>query len=179
MNTQAQQSSQQLYTNDSSQHSSAQSAHNNAKHKTFKKSQTDSSTNLQQLPYSSGEEPASLRAILEDSALQAYSRPWHRLERGLRLNRLRLFVEEFGSAHALNPSEKELFFKYLQKALDKNQLNTHKIVNYRPEINKIIGIIGLEIRRSADGTARWGFNAKKKIETKKKKKDDSDIAKIE
>jgi hypothetical protein len=179
MNTQAQQSSQQLSTNDSSQHQSAQSAHNNAKHKTFKKSQTDSSTNLQQLPYSSGEEPASLRAILEDSALQAYSRPWHRLERGLRLNRLRLFVEEFGSAHALNPSEKELFFKYLQKALDKNQLNTHKIVNYRPEINKIIGIIGLEIRRSADGTARWGFNAKKKIETKKKKKDDSDIAKIE
>ena len=56
--------------------------------------------------------------------------------------------------------------------MDKNQLNTHKIVNYRPEINKIIGIIGLEIRRSADGTVRWGFNAKKKIETKKKKKDE-------
>lgn len=179
MNTSVQQSSQQLSTNDSSQHQSAQSAHNNVKHKTFKKSQSDISTNVQQLPYSSGEESASLRAILEDSALQAYSRPWHRLERGLRLNRLRLFVEEFGSAHGLNPSEKELFFKYLQKALDKNQLNTHKIVNYRPEISKIIGIIGLEIRRSADGTVRWGFNAKKKIETKKKKKDDSDIAKIE
>jgi hypothetical protein len=163
---------QQQTINDSHQQPPLQSSHNSTKHKTFRKSQSDPSTSIHQLPYSSGEEPASLRAILEDSALQAYSRPWHRLERGLRLNRLRLFVEEFGSAHALTPSEKELFFKYLQKALDKNQLNTHKIVNYRPEINKIIGIIGLEIRRSADGTVRWGFNAKKKIETKKKKKDE-------
>ena len=167
-----------------SQHNSTNEAqqqntfvNNNIKNKTFKKSQTD--TTVQQLPYSAGEEPASLRAILEDSALQAYSRPWHRLERGLRLNRLRLFVEEFGSAHGLNLAEKELFFKYLQKALDKNQLNTHKIVNYRPEISKIIGIVGLEIRRSADGTARWGFNAKKKIETKKKKKEELDVAKTE
>lgn len=169
-----QNNSQHILTNEAQQQNTF--VNNNIKNKTFKKSQTD---NVQQLPYSAGEEPASLRAILEDSALQAYSRQWHRLERGLRLNRLRLFVEEFGSANGLNLAEKELFFKYLQKALDKNQLNTHKIVNYRPEISKIIGIVGLEIRRSADGTVRWGFNAKKKIETKKKKKEELDVAKTE
>ena len=32
--------------------------------------------------------------LLEDSAREAYSRPWHRLERGLRLNRFRIFIED-------------------------------------------------------------------------------------
>ena len=32
------------------------------------------------------------KILLEDSAREAYMRPWHRIERGLRLNRLRIFV---------------------------------------------------------------------------------------
>ena len=34
------------------------------------------------------------RNLLDESARDAFTRPWHRLERGLRLNRLRMYVEQ-------------------------------------------------------------------------------------
>jgi hypothetical protein len=108
--------------------------------------------------------------LLDESAREAYSRPWHRLERGLRLNRLRLYVEEVGPQCSFTVEEKEQFFVFLQKALDKKLLNTHKIVNYEPERQKIMCIRGLEVRRLPDGTAKWGFTIKKtKADTTRRK----------
>ena len=54
--------------------------------KTLKKSQ------IQDL--SGQQHPDGLLQFLEQEAGGAYKRPWHRLERGLRLNRLRKFSED-------------------------------------------------------------------------------------
>ena len=55
------------------------------------------------------------RALLEEGAREAYSRQWHRLERGLRLNRIRLFIEDISPQFQLSKDEKDelfLFFRH-------------------------------------------------------------------
>lgn len=112
--------------------------------------------------------------LLEDSAREAYSRPWHRIERGLRLNRLRIFVEEVAPQFNMTKDEKDAFFIFLQKALDKKLLNTLKVVIYDQETQRITTIRGLEIKRNAEGVLKWGFSQKKTRTdvTRKKKRDD-------
>jgi hypothetical protein len=112
--------------------------------------------------------------LLEDSAREAYSRPWHRIERGLRLNRLRIFVEEIGPQYDMTKEDKEAFFNFLQKALDKKLLNTLKVVIYDQETQRITTIRGLEIKRTTEGVLKWGFSQKKVRTdgTRKKKRDD-------
>jgi hypothetical protein len=114
------------------------------------------------------------KTLLEDSAREAYSRPWHRIERGLRLNRLRIFVEEIGPQFEMTPQDKEGFFVFLQKALDKKLLNTLKVVNYDQEKQRILTIRGLEIKRNPEGVLKWGFSVKKQRAdgTRKKRKED-------
>jgi hypothetical protein len=116
--------------------------------------------------------------LLEDSAREAYSRPWHRIERGLRLNRLRIFVEDIAPQHTMTKEEKDAFFLFLQKALDKKLLNTLKVVNYDQETQRITTIKGLELKRNENEVLKWGFSAKKQkadatSATRKKKKDDA------
>jgi hypothetical protein len=115
------------------------------------------------------------RNLLDDSARDAFMRPWHRLERGLRLNRLRMYVEQMAPQCSFTSDEKIAFFGFLQRALDRKLLNTHKIVNYIPEEQRIESIRGLEVRRATDGQIRWGFTIKKTAAdagTRRKKKDD-------
>jgi len=137
------------------------------RHRTQKRSSTESSNN-------SDKEDA-FKTLLEDSAREAYSRPWHRLERGLRLNRIRLYIEELVPQHNMSKEEKEAFFIYLQKALDKKLLNTLKVVQYEQDTQRIQTIKGLEVKRNAEGVIRWGFSAKKSRTdvTRKKKKEDT------
>jgi hypothetical protein len=120
------------------------------------------------------EPDSSFKNLLEDSAREAYSRPWHRIERGLRLNRLRIFVEEIAPQFQMSATEKENFFIFLQKALDKKLLNTLKVVNYDQEKQRIIAIRGLEIKRNPEAVLKWGFSAKKQRAdgTRKKRRDD-------
>jgi hypothetical protein len=117
------------------------------------------------------------KVLLEDSAREAYMRPWHRIERGLRLNRLRIYVEDMAPAHNMTKEEKESFFIYLQKALDKKLLNTLKIVQYNQESQRITAIKGLEVNRQSNGAMRWAFVTKKprgtEVGTRKKKKDEN------
>lgn len=121
-----------------------------------------------------GEADTSFKNLLEDSAREAYCRPWHRIERGLRLNRLRIFIEEVGPQFTMTKDEKDAFFIFLQKALDKKLLNTLKIVNYDQETQRITIIRGLEIKRNPEGILKWVFSTKKPRAdgTRKKKKDD-------
>jgi hypothetical protein len=113
------------------------------------------------------------KTLLDDSAREAYSRPWHRIERGLRLNRLRIFVEEIAPQFQMTVQEKENFFIFLQKALDKKLLNTLKVVNYDQDTQKITTIRGLEIKRNNEGILKWGFSAKKqRTDTTRKKRRD-------
>ncbi len=110
--------------------------------------------------------------LLEDSAREAYSRPWHRIERGLRLNRLRFFTEEIAPQYDMTQQEKNDFFSFLQKSLDKKLLNTLKVVNYDQEKQSITAIRGLEIKRNQDNVLKWGFSVKKQSSTRKKKNND-------
>jgi hypothetical protein len=118
--------------------------------------------------------PMSLSTLLEDSAREAYMRPWHRIERGLRLNRLRIFTEDLSPQFNMSKDEKEKFFEFLQKTLDKKLLNTIKVVQYDQETQRVVSIKGLEMKRTPEGVLKWGLSAKKvKVDgTRKKKKDD-------
>ena len=111
--------------------------------------------------------------LLEDSAREAYSRPWHRLERGLRLNRFRIFIEDIAPQFEMSQEERNGFFLFIQKALDKKLLNTLKVVHYDQEKQRITTIRGLEIKRNAEGVLKGGFSvASAKAATRKKKKDE-------
>jgi len=141
------------------------------RHKTYKHVNSDESSQDR------------FKDLLDNGAQEAYKRPWHRIERGLRLNRLRIFIEEVASQYNMTEDEKKAFFVFLQKSLDKKLLNTIKVVQYNPESQRITTIKGLEIKRNAEGVLKWAF--KQKVEgTRKKKKDDSpsvttEITKIE
>jgi len=117
-------------------------------------------------PQGQGEQ---FRNLLDDSARDAFRRQWHRLERGLRLNRLRMYVEETSSQCSFTLDEKTRFFAFLSNALDRKLLNTHKIVEYDMDTQKIKLIRGLEVRRISDGTCKWGFTRVKKDGTRRKK----------
>jgi hypothetical protein len=115
------------------------------------------------------------KSLLEDSAREAYSRPWHRIERGLRLNRLRFFTEEIAPQYDMTQQEKNDFFSFLQKALDKKLLNTLKVVNYDQEKQSITAIRGLEIKRNQDNVLKWGFSVKKQRTDSTRKKKNNDV----
>ena len=142
------------------------------RHKTQKRTITDLNEK--------SEQEENFKNLLEDSAREAYSRPWHRLERGLRLNRIRLYIEEIALQNNMTKEEKDAFFIYLQKALDKKLLNTLKVVQYEQEKQKIQSIRGLEIKRNSEGQLKWGFSAKKQRTdiTRKKKKDDAQATQV-
>lgn len=138
------------------------------RHKTQKKINPDGENEV------IDENESQFKTLLEDSAREAYSRPWHRIERGLRLNRLRIFIEDITPQFGMSKEDKDNFFIFLQKALDKKLLNTIKIVNYDQNNQRITQIRGLEIKRNQDGILKWGFNNKKTRPdgTRKKRKDD-------
>ncbi len=117
----------------------------------------------------------SFRTLLEEGAREAYSRQWHRLERGLRLNRIRLFIEDISPQFSLDTREKEGLFEFLRNALDKKLLNTLKVVVYDQTQQKITTIKGLELKRNDNGVLHYDFSSKKQRNTdttRKKKKGD-------
>jgi hypothetical protein len=121
--------------------------------------------------------PTSLHAMIEESARHAFALPWHRLARGLRLNRLRIYVAEIAPTHGATEEEKTTMFNFLQRALDRKVLNTSKIVLYDIQNEKITSIKGLEIKRGADGTLKLALSAPaKRGESTRKKKKDADAA---
>jgi hypothetical protein len=116
---------------------------------------------------------ASLNKVLDDSIKDAYKRPWHRLERGLRLNRLRAFVEEEKRKLGLTQFESASLLTILQKALDKKLLNSKTTVIYDQEKEAILEIKGLVMHRGADGIMKYQLLEKKVGSTMRKKKDDA------
>ena len=92
-----------------------------------------------------------LETFLNLNASEAYKRPWHRLERGLRLNRIRKFVESEAARMSLSQLDSEALKSKLEKALDKKMLNSKSCVVYDPEKEEIQEIKGLIYHKSADG----------------------------
>lgn len=115
---------------------------------------------------------ASLNKILDESVKDAYKRPWHRLERGLRLNRLRAFVEDEKHKLSLTQFESASLLTVLQKSLDKKLLNSKTTVVYDQDKESILEIKGLVMHRGADGIMRYQLLEKKPGSTLRKKKED-------
>lgn len=91
----------------------------------------------------------------------AFTRPWHRLERGMRLNRLRRFVEEEAERFQFTQEDQTALFATLNKALDKKLLNSKANVNYDPEQQKILEIKGLTFHKQADGRLVFQISERK------------------
>jgi hypothetical protein len=119
-------------------------------------------------------ESDSLLNFLDQDAGGAYKRQWHRLERGLRLNRLRKFADEEATRLHLSDGEKQNLYSLLSKSLDKKLLNSKTSVIYDQEKETITEIKGLVMHRSSDGTVLFQLIDKQKAITFRKKKPSSD-----
>lgn len=106
--------------------------------------------------------------FLETNSEDAYTRPWHRLERGLRLNRLRRFADEEAERFQLQEDEKHALYTLLTKSLDKKQLNSKSVVHYDESQQKILEIKGLVFHKQADGKVVYQFSERKTGTLRKK-----------
>ena len=97
-----------------------------------------------------GENP-NLVSFLETNANDAFRRPWHRLERGLRLNRIRLFISSEKSKLNLSDADTDYLTNLLHKSLDKKLLNSKSAVVYSVDAQEIQEIKGLVYHTTAEG----------------------------
>lgn len=87
-----------------------------------------------------------------ESAATALSKPWLRLDRGMRLQKYRAFAEAYPG---LSEGEKDTLYKMLLKANDAKLLNTKTQVQY--EHGVIQAVHGLKIIRTGDPTVPATF----------------------
>ena len=111
-----------------------------------------------------------LEQFLNSDASQAYRRPWHRLERGLRLNRIRRFIETETKRMNLSESDVDHLTNLLHRALDRKVLNSKSSVIYDQDKEEITEIKGLVYHRTADGRMLSQIVEKKAGVTMRRKK---------
>ena len=92
-----------------------------------------------------------LMNFLRQESDNAFRRPWHRLERGLRMNRLRKFSDDEAKRLKLSETEKNNLFILLNKSLEKKLLNSKTAVIYDQDEEKITEIKGLVSHRTSTG----------------------------
>jgi len=93
-----------------------------------------------------------LQELLKKESEIAFKKPWHRLERGMRLNRLRLFVDDMKNSKGLQESEATALLTMLTKSLEKKMLNSKNAVIYDIDSEKILEIKNLVLHQNADGS---------------------------
>lgn len=86
-----------------------------------------------------------MQSFFDAESASAFLKPWLRLERGLRLQKLRQFAEEYPG---LSDEEREILYKVLVRANDARGLNTKQQIQY--ENGKIQSIRGLRMTRVGD-----------------------------
>jgi len=92
-----------------------------------------------------------LQKLLTEESEIAFKKPWHRLERGLRLNRLRLFCDDMKDTKGLQEKETTALLTLLTKALEKKVLNSKNAVIYNTETEKITEIKNLVMHQNSQG----------------------------
>ena len=92
-----------------------------------------------------------LQKLLTEESEIAFKKPWHRLERGLRLNRLRLFCDHMKDTKGLQEKETTALLTLLTKALERKVLNSKNAVIYDTETEKITEIKNLVTHQNAQG----------------------------
>jgi hypothetical protein len=113
----------------------------------------------------------SLQKLIDAEAGTAFKRDWHRLERGLRLNRLRAFTDDLAEKRGLKDSEKTALLALLSKALDdkKKLLNSKTAVEYDKETEMIKEIKPLGMHVSATGEVLFQLLEKRNAVTFRRK----------
>jgi hypothetical protein len=114
---------------------------------------------------------APLASMLETEAGLAYKKPWHRLEPGLRLNRLRFFVEKFALARSLKPTESASLLQVLKDAFYKKLLNSKTSIIYDIEKEEIVEIKPLIMHQNAQGECLFKLVEPRKAVTFRKRPD--------
>ena len=135
-----------------------------SRNKTLRKSHTDVSG--VKIDYSVNE---GLQKFLESEATSAYRKPWHRLERGLRVNRLRLFCQDMKDKRGLKEEEMTALFNLLIKALDRKGLNSKTEVIYDPLTEKITEIKHLVMHQTSSGDVLFQLVEKRNAVTFRKR----------
>ena len=136
------------------------------RNKTARKAQQDMSANVVDFTVND-----SLQKLIDAEAGTAFKRPWHRLERGLRLNRLRAFTDDLAEKRGLKDGEKVALLALLSKALDdkKKLLNSKTAVEYDEESETIKEIKPLVMHVSATGEVLFQLLEKRNAVTFRRK----------
>jgi hypothetical protein len=140
------------------------------RNKTLKKTHDLSGEIISELFRKTVENQDSLVRFLDQEAGDAYKRQWHKLERGLRMNRLRKFGEEESQRLNLSEAEKQNLHQLLMKSLEKKLLNSKTAVIYDSEKETITEIKGLVMHRNAEGRMLFQLIDKQKAVTFRRKK---------
>jgi hypothetical protein len=111
----------------------------------------------------------SLQQMIAAEAGSAFKKPWHRLERGLRMNRIRAFVEELTQKRGFKESEKQALLSLLMKSLDKKLLNSKTSVEYDPAEEMIKEIKPLVMHQAANGDVLFQLLEKRNAVTFRKR----------
>ena len=107
--------------------------------------------------------------ILSQDAGAALKRPWHKLERGLRIGRLREFVAREAERLKLVAEDSDTLFKLLLKGLDRKLLSSKAAVTYEPDKEQITEIKGLVAHTSAAGRTKYQLIEKKAGTTQRRR----------
>jgi hypothetical protein len=137
------------------------------RNKTVKRTQDDISGNAVFTP---------LMNYLQKETESAFRRPWHRLERGLRMNRLRLFSDEEAKRLHLSEQEKNNLFILLNKSLEKKLLNSKTAVVYDMEEEKIKEIKGLVTHRNSAGETLFQLLDRRNAVTFRRRPNSTDLS---
>ena len=97
-----------------------------------------------------------------ESAATLLTKPWLRLERGLRLKKYRAFTETFPG---LTGEERTALYDFLVRANDAKQLNTKSVIQYEGGV--ITAIKGLKIIRTGDPSVPAVFKIEMGRQTKR------------
>lgn len=107
--------------------------------------------------------------MLSQDATNALKRPWHKLERGLRIGRIREFVARETERLKLSAEDSDTLFKLLLKGLDRKLLSSKAAVTYEPEVEQITEIKGLVAHLTATGSTKFQLLEKKTGTTLKRR----------
>ena len=114
-------------------------------------------------------ENAPLQKMIEQEAGGAFKKPWHRLERGLRMNRIRAFVQDLAEKRGFKESEKQVLLALLMKSLDKKMLNSKTSVEYDMDEECIKEIKPLVMHQAANGDVLFQLLEKRNAVTFRKR----------
>ena len=107
--------------------------------------------------------------MLSQDADNALKRPWHKLERGLRIGRLRDYVARETEKMKLCEEDSTALFKLLCVALDRKLLSSKAAVSYDHETEQITEIKGLVSHSASTGRTKYQLLEKKVMGTQRKR----------